>query len=97
MPRWTTVFAAPYKGVQAHSASSGARRFRVQFHPADESRLLVRMARAPDNPRMSLAVGDEICVATGKTSSVTLSISHVQHMPSWKGNVRTAVITVSNT
>ena len=91
------MFAAPYKGVQAHSASCDGRRFRVQFNPADASRLLVRLARAPDNPRLTLAVGDEICVVLGKTTNVSLTISHVQHMPSWKGNIRTAVITVRNT
>ena len=93
MPRWTTLLAAPYRGVRAHDATSDGRRYRVQMHPFDETRLLLRLARPSAGDRCTLGQGDALEVVVGKTSRRTLSVAHVQHLPSWKGNTCTAIIT----
>ena len=56
---------------------------RMQMHPSDEHRLLMRLgAGAP--PRE----GDDLEVVFGRTSRAALVVRHVQQVPSWKGDVR---------
>ena len=90
--RWTTLLLAPFRGVRWHDAFSGpedaCRRLRVQMHPTDEQRLLVRLGAGP-LPRED----DELQVVFGRTSRAALVVRHVQCVPSWKGDVRAAVIT----
>ena len=89
--RWTTLLLAPFRGVRWHDAFRGpadGARLRVQMHPTDEHRLLMRLGKEPP-PRE----GDDLEVVFGRTSRAALVVRHVQHVPSWKGNVRAVVVT----
>lgn len=96
MPRWTTVYTAPFKGMRAFPASSTGRLYRVQMHPGDDSRMLIRLAHARaaerDRIRFSIKIGDTIAVVFGRTCTSQLLVTHVQDVPSWKGSIQSAVI-----
>lgn len=97
MPRWTTVYTAPYKAVRAFAATCNDQKYKVQMHPADDSRMLVRLAHGRSaekhRQRFSINVGDIVAVVFGRTSTGQFIVTHVQDVPSWKGCIQTAVIT----
>lgn len=82
---------ADFRGARwldAYMDTGNRKRLRVQMHPSDDRRLLLRLGAGPA-PRQ----GDELEVVFDRVSRATLAVCHVQHLPSWKGDVRTVVVT----
>ena len=91
--RWTTLVLAAFRGARwldayMDTADGTQTRLRVQMHPSDDRRLLLRLGAGPA-PRE----GDELEVVLSRSSRATLAVRHVQHVPSWKGDARAAIVT----
>lgn len=88
----------PYRAVRAFPATSNGRRYRAQMHPTDESALLLRLLPTRgERMRFDLESESEIEVVFGKTSKMTIVVKHVQHVPSWKGDIHRAEILFAGT
>ena len=89
--RWTSLVLADFRGARwldAYLDTENPKRLRVQMHPSDDRQLLLRLGAGP-SPRE----GDELEVMLDRVSRATLAVCHVQQLPSWKGDVRTVVVT----
>jgi len=90
MPPWTTTLSAPFKGRARYTAAAGHALYTVQLHPHEPALLLVRQ-RGTSKP-LSLSPNDVLHVRFSDSRPSCFHVQHIQHIPSWKHNIKTAVL-----
>jgi len=91
MPRWTTSLAAPFRASKRFTAVGNGAVYSVQMHPQEPGTVLVCLRRS--SQPLALSPNDVLHVRFKDPRASALHVRHVQHIPSWKGNVKTAVVT----
>lgn len=91
MPAWTTIMRSRFVGLKSFLASSGRDRYKVQI---EGNSMLVRLERNNNKKGnlFALSIGDILRVYTSKIEVEEIKILHVQHLPSWKRRISSAIV-----